>query len=93
MTFRQLIAGADRARASSSRASSPCSSCTGDAVIGFDQLEPLGELTIRWTAEHWSDDSLANLGADYGTETRRQLETDRRRARSPSTSSAASRRS
>ncbi len=20
---------------------------------------------LRWTAEHWNDDSLANLGADY----------------------------
>jgi segregation and condensation protein A len=36
------------------------------AFIGFEQLEPLGELTIHWSAEHWSDDSLANLGADYG---------------------------
>jgi segregation and condensation protein A len=33
--------------------------------IGYDQIEPLGELTLHWTAEHWSDDSLANLGADY----------------------------
>jgi segregation and condensation protein A len=36
------------------------------AAISFEQIEPLGELTLRWTAEHWSDDSLANLGADYG---------------------------
>lgn len=35
------------------------------AAVAFEQLEPLGELTIRWTAEQWSDDSLANLGADY----------------------------
>ena len=34
-------------------------------AISYDQLEPLGELTVRWTAEHWTDDSLANLGADY----------------------------
>jgi segregation and condensation protein A len=34
-------------------------------AISFDQLEPLGELTLRWTAGHWTDDQLANLGADY----------------------------
>ena len=36
------------------------------AYCAFEQVEPLGELTVRWTAEHWSDESLANLGADYG---------------------------
>lgn len=35
------------------------------AAISFEQLEPLGELTLRWTAAHWNDDQLANLGADY----------------------------
>lgn len=35
------------------------------AAISFEQLEPLGELTLRWTAVHWSDDQLAHLGADY----------------------------
>ena len=35
------------------------------AAISFEQLEPLGELTLRWTAAHWTDDQLANLGADY----------------------------
>ena len=35
------------------------------AAISFEQLEPLGELTLRWTAQHWSDDQLAHLGADY----------------------------
>lgn len=34
-------------------------------AISFEQLEPLGELTLRWTAPHWNDDQLANLGADY----------------------------
>ena len=34
-------------------------------AISFEQLEPLGELTLRWTAGHWNDDQLANLGADY----------------------------
>ncbi|PPG53895.1 segregation/condensation protein A [Rathayibacter sp. AY1E9] len=35
------------------------------AAISFDQPEPLGELTLRWVAEQWSDASLAALGADY----------------------------
>lgn len=35
------------------------------AAISFEQVEPLGELTLRWTAVHWTDDQLANLGADY----------------------------
>ncbi|HWM35084.1 MAG TPA: segregation/condensation protein A [Pseudolysinimonas sp.] len=35
------------------------------AAISFEQLEPLGELTLKWTAAHWNDDQLANLGADY----------------------------
>ncbi|MGL3200035.1 MULTISPECIES: segregation/condensation protein A [Curtobacterium] len=36
-----------------------------NASITFEQAEPLGELLLRWTAEDWSDESLANLGADY----------------------------
>jgi segregation and condensation protein A len=35
------------------------------ASISFEQLEPLGELTLRWTAGNWNEDNLANLGADY----------------------------
>ncbi|MBI5160201.1 MAG: segregation/condensation protein A [Micrococcales bacterium] len=35
------------------------------AVVAFEQIEPLGELTVRWSAAHWTDDSLATLGADY----------------------------
>lgn len=34
-------------------------------AVAFEQAEPLGELTVRWTGEHWSDDSLATLGTDY----------------------------
>jgi segregation and condensation protein A len=36
------------------------------AAVAFEQLEPLGELSVRWTADNWSEESLANLGADYG---------------------------
>ncbi|WP_460802680.1 segregation and condensation protein A [Microbacterium sp. GXF6406] len=35
------------------------------AAISFEQLEPLGELTLRWIADTWSDETLATLGADY----------------------------
>jgi len=35
------------------------------AALSFAQDEPLGDLTITWTADNWSDDNLANLGADY----------------------------
>lgn len=35
------------------------------AAITFDQVEPLGELTLMWSATDWSDDRLANLGANY----------------------------
>lgn len=35
------------------------------AACSFEQLDPLGELTLRWTAERWSEESLATLGADY----------------------------
>ena len=37
------------------------------AALSFEQLEPLGELTLRWTADRWSDENLATLGADYDT--------------------------
>lgn len=65
MTFRQLIAGADQKGVIIARFLAVLELYRG-ASISFDQLEPLGELTIRWTAEHWTDESLANLGADYG---------------------------
>lgn len=35
------------------------------AALSFEQLEPLGELTLRWAADSWSDETLATLGADY----------------------------
>ncbi len=65
LTFRHLIAGADQMGVIVARFLAVLELYRADA-ISFDQLEPLGELTIRWTAEHWSDDSLASLGAEYG---------------------------
>ncbi|WP_157155898.1 MULTISPECIES: ScpA family protein [unclassified Diaminobutyricimonas] len=66
MTFRQLIAGADQKGVIVARFLAVLE-LYRHASISFDQLEPLGELTIRWIADTWSDDSLANLGADYGS--------------------------
>lgn len=65
VTFRQLIAGADQKGVIVARFLAVLELYRG-AFIGFEQLEPLGELTIHWSAEHWNDDSLANLGAEYG---------------------------
>nr|WP_194241365.1 segregation/condensation protein A [Galbitalea soli] len=64
MSFRQLIAGADQKGVVIARFLAVLE-LYRQGSISYDQLEPLGELTLRWTAEHWSDDSLANLGADY----------------------------
>lgn len=35
------------------------------AAVSLEQIEPLGELTVTWTAAHWDGESLAQLGADY----------------------------
>jgi segregation and condensation protein A len=64
MTFRQLIAGADQKGVIIARFLAVLELYRG-GNISYDQIEPLGELTLHWTAEHWNDDSLANLGADY----------------------------
>ena len=64
MTFRQLIAGADQKGVIIARFLAVLELYRASAV-GFEQIEPLGELTVRWSAEHWSDDALATLGADY----------------------------
>jgi segregation and condensation protein A len=63
-TFRQLIAGANLKGVIIARFLAVLE-LYRQGSIGYDQLEPLGELTLHWTAEHWTDDSLANLGADY----------------------------
>jgi len=65
MTFRQLVAGVEVKGVIIARFLAILELFRG-ASIAFDQLEPLGELTVRWTAEHWNEESLASLGADYG---------------------------
>jgi segregation and condensation protein A len=64
-SFRQLIAGAEARGVIIARFLAVLELYRASAVA-FEQREPLGELTVRWTAEHWSDDSLAHLGNDYG---------------------------
>lgn len=68
-TFRQLISGLDHESGSQKgiviARFLAVLELYRHAAIAFEQLEPLGELTLRWTAESWTDDSLANLGADY----------------------------
>jgi segregation and condensation protein A len=64
MTFRALIAGAEVRGVIVARFLAVLELYRHSAV-SFEQVEPLGELTLRWTAGHWTDDQLANLGADY----------------------------
>jgi segregation and condensation protein A len=63
-SFRQLIAGADQRGVVIARFLAVLE-LYRHAAIAFEQLEPLGELTLRWTAVHWNDEQLASLGADY----------------------------
>jgi segregation and condensation protein A len=64
LSFRQLIAGADQKGVVIARFLAVLE-LYRHAAISFEQLEPLGELTVKWTAEQWSEENLANLGADY----------------------------
>jgi segregation and condensation protein A len=64
VTFRQLIAGVGQKGVVVARFIAVLE-LYRHAAIGFEQLEPLGELTLRWSAEHWDDDRLDSLGADY----------------------------
>jgi segregation and condensation protein A len=65
MTFRELIAGVEQRGVIVARFLAILELYRG-ASLAFEQLEPLGELTVRWTAEHWSEENLASLGSDYG---------------------------
>ncbi|MCU1438138.1 MAG: chromosome segregation protein ScpA [Naasia sp.] len=64
ISFRQLIAGLDAPGIVIARFLAVLELYRNEA-LAFEQLEPLGELTLRWTADAWSDDRLADLGADY----------------------------
>ena len=64
MTFRELVADAAVAGVIVARFLAVLE-LYRHAAITFAQDEPLGDLTIEWTATNWSDENLANLGADY----------------------------
>ena len=64
VTFRELIAGIGQPGVVVARFLAVLE-LYRHAAIGFEQLEPLGELTLRWAAESWTDENLESLGADY----------------------------
>jgi len=64
LSFRDLIAGVSQPGVVVARFLSVLE-LYRHAALSFEQLEPLGELTLRWTADRWSDENLATLGADY----------------------------
>lgn len=64
LSFRELIAGVTQPGVVVARFLSVLE-LYRHAALSFEQLEPLGELTLRWTADQWSDETLASLGADY----------------------------
>ena len=64
VTFRQLIAGIEEKGVVIARFLAVLE-LYRRAAISFEQIEPLGDLTLSWTAESWNEDDLANLGADY----------------------------
>ena len=64
LNFRELIAGVGQPGVVVARFLSVLELYRHSA-LSFEQLEPLGELTLRWSAQRWSDENLATLGADY----------------------------
>jgi len=64
LSFRELIAGVDQTGVVVARFLAVLE-LYRHAALSFEQIEPLGELTLRWTAERWSEENLATLGADY----------------------------
>ncbi|WP_390895203.1 segregation and condensation protein A [Microbacterium festucae] len=64
LNFRDLVAGVDQTGIVVARFLAVLE-LYRHAALSFEQLEPLGELTLRWTAERWSEENLATLGADY----------------------------
>ncbi|NHI16509.1 segregation and condensation protein A [Microbacterium excoecariae] len=64
LTFRELIAGEGEPGVIVARFIAILE-LYRHAAVSFEQLEPLGELTLRWVAEAWNDENLASLGAEY----------------------------
>ena len=64
LTFRELIAGVASRGVIVARFLAALELYRRSAVT-FEQVEPLGELTITWSGRDFEDESLATLGADY----------------------------
>ncbi|WP_438353242.1 segregation and condensation protein A [Microbacterium sp. CJ88] len=64
LSFREIVVGVDQPGVFVARFLSVLE-LYRHAALSFEQLEPLGELTLRWTADRWSEENLATLGADY----------------------------
>ncbi|MFS0854418.1 segregation and condensation protein A [Microbacterium sp. 179-I 3D4 NHS] len=64
LSFRELVAGVSEPGIVVARFISVLE-LYRHAALSFEQLEPLGELTLRWATDTWSDETLASLGADY----------------------------
>ncbi len=64
LTFRELVSGVAQRGVVVARFLSVLE-LYRHAAISFEQIEPLGDLTLTWTAERWSEENLAALGADY----------------------------
>lgn len=62
--FRMIIAGADSRGVIIARFLAVLELYRYEA-LSFDQIEPLGELTLHWSSDSWTDENLAFLGADY----------------------------
>jgi segregation and condensation protein A len=64
VTFRELVAGVDEKGVVVARFLALLE-LYRHASISFEQVEPLGELSVRWVADTWTEENLAALGADY----------------------------
>ena len=64
LTFHELIVDADSKGVIIARFLAVLELYRHDALI-FEQLDPLGDLVLSWSALDWSDDTLAHLGGDY----------------------------
>ena len=62
--FRELIAGVQERGVIVARFLAILELYRRDAVL-FEQAEPLGELSVQWSGEHWNDEELSTLGSDY----------------------------
>ncbi|WP_082486467.1 ScpA family protein [Frigoribacterium sp. Leaf186] len=64
VTFRELVAGVDEKGVVVARFLALLE-LYRHASISFEQVEPLGELSVRWVADTWTEENLEALGADY----------------------------